>query len=398
MTQTTGVPAGVAPFGRTVLVTTLAGLLVVGQLYVVLPLLAGMAADWHTPAVAATWTATVFGFAYAGGFLLAGPLSDLLGRRRIVVAGLTLMAIATAATALAPSQPVALVCRAVQGLGAAGFSPAALAYLGERIAPGRRPLALTCLVTAMAAATVTGQLVGQALLPLWGWRGVFWVNAAVILALAVALRAVLLPEPYGAGRAAAGGFGRALRGVTRPLLVLIYVAALTVLGGFVAVYTALQLHGPVALTGDPAAFLALRASALPALVAIPFLTPILSRVPPIPRAAGALVVAAVAIAGLAAVVRSGTASITVIGALLFVFVAAIGAVSPGLTELVGVLSGRARGAGVALYTFSLLAGASLGPQLVAAIGPYGLAVTLVVIAAAQLLGGALLLVAHRLHR
>jgi predicted MFS family arabinose efflux permease len=386
-------PAASAPFGRTVFVMTVTGLLVVGQMYLVLPLLPAMARDWHTSAAAVTWTTTSFGFAYAGGFLLTGPLSDLLGRRRVVVTGLTVLAIATAVAALSPSLPVAIACRVAQGLGAAGFSPAALAYLGERIPPARRSVALTCLVTAMVAATVTGQLVAQAMVPIGGWRGVFVINACGVAVLAAALRMVMLPGNATSARGSLGAFFGAMgRLATQPVLLLIYLGALTVLGGFVAVYTSLQLLGPAELIGRPDAMLGLRASSLPALVAIPFLTPILNQVRPTLRAGLAMLAAAAAVAGLA---FNGHSSLVTIGALMFVFVLAIAAVSPGLTELVGSLSGPARGAGVALYTFSLLAGASSGPQLVAALGGKGFATVLLTICGVLLIGVVLLLAADR---
>nr|WP_225955177.1 MFS transporter [Kibdelosporangium phytohabitans] len=387
-------PVAGAPVARTVFVMTVTGLLVVGQMYLVLPLLPAMAQDWHTTATAATWTATSFGFAYAAGFLITGPLSDLYGRRRVVVTGLGVLAVATVAAAFATALPAMIVCRIVQGVGAAGFSPAALAYLSERIPPARRSLAVTCLVTAMVAATVTGQLVAQALAGIAGWRGVFWFNAGFVAVLAFSLRLVMLPDLRRRSADALGVFFSSTRRLlTRPVLILIYLGALSVLGVFVAMYTALQLYGPPALVGDPGAMLALRASSLPALVAIPFLASVLDRVRPTLRAALALGTGVVTPLVLGVV---GDPPAVMVGGLMFLFVAKIAMVSPGLTELVGQLSGQARGAGVALYTFALLAGASLGPQLVSALGGHGFTAVLLTISGVQLAGTALLLAADRL--
>ncbi|ASW58001.1 transporter [Plantactinospora sp. KBS50] len=362
-------------------------------MYLVLPLLPDMARDLGIPVATATWTTTAFGLAYAGGFLVTGPLSDLYGRRRIIVVGLGVLTAATAAGALASGLPFLLACRIVQGLGAAGLSPVALAYLGERIAPRRRSIAVTMLVTAMIAATVTGQVTGQILLPLAGWRGTFLVNAGMIAALAVAIRLVLSGgRPQGAPVGPRAFLAAAGRLLTRPLLLLIYLAALTVLGSFVAVYTALQLLGPPQLTDAPGAMLALRASSLPVLVAVPLLAPVLNRVRPTLRAALALVVGAAAVGVLAV---QGAAAPLVTGGLMFVFVGAIGAVSPGLTEQVAALSGPARGAGVALYTFSLITGASLGPQLVTALAGGGLTAPLAATGVVQLAGAGILLLADR---
>ena len=394
MTLTTSTPVNTAPFARTATLMTLTGLLVVGQMYLVLPLFSAMAKDWHTTPTSVTWTTTAFGLAYAASFLVAGPLSDRYGRRRVVVTGLSVLAVATAAAALAPTLPIGLLCRVAQGIGAAGFSPAALAYLSERIEPARRSIAVTCLVTAMVAATVTGQLVAQALLPLGGWRWVFGINAAIVALLAASLRGVMLPDVLGgARRSLASYFASMGQLVSRPVLLLIYLGAIPVLGIFVAVYTALQLHGPSSLVGRPEALLELRASSLPVMVAIPFLAGVLAKIRPTLRAALAMVLAAIAVFGLA---FAGHSAVLTIGALMFVFVGAIAVVSPGLTELVGTLSGPSRGAGVALYTFSLIGGASLGPQLVSLVGGLGFAAILIATCVIGLVSAALLLGADRL--
>lgn len=380
-----------APFARTVIVTTLAGLFIVGQMYVVIPLLPAMAVSWGAGPATLTWATTAFGLAYAGGFLLTGPLSDRYGRRRVITVGLAALSVATAAVPMMPNLSTGLAARAVQGLAAAAYSPAALAYLTERVAPRRRPVALTCLITAMVAAAVVGQLYGQFAAARLGWRGVFLASAVTVAALGFALRAVLLPDRPSSGDGVAGAFAAMGRLVARPLLALVYVAALAVLSAFVAVYTALQLLGPAELTGDPGAMLALRASALPALVAVPLLAPVLDRVRPTLRAAVAMTLAALVAAALAA----GPRAVPAIALLLLVFVGALTAVSPGLSGLVGTLAGPARGAGLALYTFALLLGASLGPQLVAVLHGAGLAVVLLVVGGVLVAGAALLVAADR---
>jgi predicted MFS family arabinose efflux permease len=241
----------------------------------------------------------------------------------------------------------------------------------------------------MVAATVTGQLVAQALLPLGGWRWVFGINAAIVALLAASLRGVMLPDLLGgARRSLASYFASMGRLVARPVLLLIYLGVVPVLGSFVAVYTALQLHGPTSLVGKPEALLELRASALPVMVAIPFLAGVLAKIRPTLRAALAMVLAAIAVFGLA---FAGHSALLTIGALMFVFVGAIAVVSPGLTELVGTLSGPSRGAGVALYTSSLIGGASLGPQLVSALGGLGFSGVLMATCAIEFVSVALLL-------
>ncbi|MFI7124703.1 MFS transporter [Nonomuraea sp. NPDC050153] len=127
-----------APFARTLAAFTLTAVLVSGQLYIVIPLLHDMAADWGASAGGLTWLVTAFGIGYGAGFLAFGPLSDRYGRRRLLTIGLPLAALTSAAVALSANPEVALALRAVQGLAVAMFPPAALAYVAERVEPRRR--------------------------------------------------------------------------------------------------------------------------------------------------------------------------------------------------------------------------------------------------------------------
>ncbi|SDP02662.1 Predicted arabinose efflux permease, MFS family [Actinopolyspora xinjiangensis] len=368
------------------------GLLVVGQLYTVLPLLGLFADSWSTTTAAAGLTATVFGFGYATGFLFSGPLSDRFGRRRLIVTGLTLTAAATAATALAPNLVTGCAVRAVQGLCAATFAPAAFAYIAERIAPTRRATAMTWLTSSFLAAGVLGQVLAQSLAAVVGWRGVFTTGAIALAAGAVALRFVLGPDRTSTGGSTLDAYRAMGRLLTNPAVTLLLLATLTLLGGFVALYTGLQVAGPPDISGNAGTLLALRASALPAMLLVPLFTTRLSKLPAAQRVGSALLFAGL-ISGLTALFgRGGDIGVLALGALLFVFVFGIAVAAPALVEAIGSLAGPARGAAVALYTFVLFVGASLGPQLAALLDnsfstvATGVAVLLIGGAAAATLG------------
>ena len=370
-----------APVGRTIALLTVTGILVVGQTYTLLPLLDAVGRTFNTPAGALTWMITAFGLAYAAGFLLAGPLSDRYGPRRVITAGLLVTALTTAAVATASSLTAGIVLRAVQGLSAAAFAPAAFSYIAERIPMQRRALALSCLTSGFLAAAVLMQVAGQALAAVAGWQAVFLASAPCLLAAAAASWTVLRPED-GRGRPAPAGavFAAMPRLLTRPRLLALYGATTTVLGGFVALYTAISLAGPPRLVGHPQALILLRASALPAVVAIPLITPLVTRVPLPIRIAGGL-----AIAALCALGASVLAGCTVaLAAVLLVFVAGIAVAAPALVEDIGASAGDARGAAVALYAFATFLGASLGPQFAKALT--GLGFTGIAAAVAAVLG------------
>lgn len=139
---------------------------------------------------AQTLQAVVSAYAIASsGFLLfGGRASDLLGRRRVLMAGLTCYALASLAGALATGPEIQLTARAVQGLGGALVFPSTLALINTTFQEGpTRNRALGIWGGCGAAGLVIGVLAGGLLTRAFGWEAVFMVNvplagAALILA------------------------------------------------------------------------------------------------------------------------------------------------------------------------------------------------------------------------
>lgn len=378
-----------SPAGRTTALLTVTGILVVGQMYVVLPLLDPMAESFSASPGTATWMATGFGLAYATGFLFAGPLADRYGPRQIIVLGLLATTLTTLAVPLATNLATGCALRAVQGLAAASFAPAAFSAIATGLAPHRRPLALTCVTSGFLAAAVLVQVASQALEALAGWRTVFLAFGPLMALAAVSARRVLAAD--GGDRAATvrSAFAAMPRLLATPRLLLLYAATSTLLGGFVALYTAVSLAGPPGVAGDDGALLWLRAGALPAMVAVPLLTGALGRVPGRVRLPAAL-----GLAGLAALAASGLGgSVVALGAVLLLLVAGIAIAAPALVEAVTAAGGSARGAAVALYACAMFIGASLGPQLANSLADWGFAGVVRVVAAVFAAGAALSLTA-----
>jgi MFS family permease len=134
---------------------------------------------------------SAYAVASAGFLLLGGRASDLLGRRRILVAGLALYAAGSLVGGFAPTPEVLLAGRAVQGLGGALVFPATLALINTTFSEGReRNRAVAVWGGAGAAGLVIGVLLGGVLTQALGWESVFFVNvplAGIALALAFAL-------------------------------------------------------------------------------------------------------------------------------------------------------------------------------------------------------------------
>ena len=147
-----------------------------------------------------TWVVNAYGLAFGALLLAGGRAADLLGRRRVLIAGLALFAAASVAAGLAASSGVLIAARAVQGLGAAAIAPAALALAMEQFPSGAgRGRALGVWGAVSGAGGAGGVLLGGVLTQAWGWP---WIFHAVALGAALVLAAVAALVPRAAGRRA----------------------------------------------------------------------------------------------------------------------------------------------------------------------------------------------------
>src|SRR6476661_4677246 len=133
------------------------------------------------------WVITGYSIMFGGFLLLGGRLADLLGRRRLFMAGLALFTVSSLLDGLASSEASLIVFRSLQGLGAALLSPAALSILTTTFREGReRNLALGIWGAASGSGGAAGVLLGGALTSSLGWSWIFFINVPVgILVLAV---------------------------------------------------------------------------------------------------------------------------------------------------------------------------------------------------------------------
>jgi EmrB/QacA subfamily drug resistance transporter len=199
------------------------------------------------------WVVNAYTLAFGGLLLLGGRVSDLLGRRRVFLAGLALFGVASLAGGFAGSSEALVAVRAVQGVGAALLSPAALALLTVIFPAGReRNIALGVWGALAGIGGTFGVVAGGVLVDSLGWEWIFFVNVPVAV-LAIAAAPALVPE----SRRAQAGRGFDLAGAvlgTAGLLALVYAvirtdaagwgsaevlglfgAAVALLGAFVAV-------------------------------------------------------------------------------------------------------------------------------------------------------------------
>jgi EmrB/QacA subfamily drug resistance transporter len=139
------------------------------------------------------WIVTGYALTFAALLLTGGKLADLLGRRRLFVAGLAIFASSSLACALAPSAGFLIGARVVQGVGAALMNPATLSIITAAFPPRERGSAIGIWVGVSATALAVGPLVGGLLTEHAGWSSIFYINVP-IGALAIAASFLLIDE------------------------------------------------------------------------------------------------------------------------------------------------------------------------------------------------------------
>jgi len=125
--------------------------------------------------------------------LLGGAAGDRFGRRRLLVIGTVIFAAASLACALAPSLPLLLAGRALQGLGAALLMPNSLAILGASFSGAARGRAIGTWAAMGAVAGAVGPVLGGWLIDTVGWRAIFVINLP-LAAAAIGLALAYVPE------------------------------------------------------------------------------------------------------------------------------------------------------------------------------------------------------------
>ena len=217
--------------------------------------------DLHFSQTGLQWVVTAYSILFGGVLLLGGRMSDLLGRRRLFIAGLTLFTASSLLDGLAWSEGSLIAFRSAQGLGAALVSPAALSILITTFEEGReRNLALGIWGAVSGGGGAAGVLLGGALTSSFSWSWIFFINVPVgLLVLALAPRllhesraevdhrhfdvlgatsitAGLMLLVYGMTRAAQHGWGSAET-----------IALLTASGGLVLAFVGIELRSSAPL-------------------------------------------------------------------------------------------------------------------------------------------------------
>jgi YNFM family putative membrane transporter len=240
-------PTSAAPGPRETWAIYVGTVVAYADMYLTQPILPVLSLEFGVGAAQAGLTVSALVLAIAGASSFYGPLSDALGRRRVIAGALALLAVATAACALAPSFGALVALRALQGIFVPGMTAVSVAYAGDRYAAGE----LRRVVGGIIGASVVGGLAGRvgagAITALAGWRPAFLLFGSATALAALALGRELTGQRPGAP----AGWGASYRGMIGHLrdrrLVGAYLVGATMFFGWTGLFTYL----PYLLSGPP---------------------------------------------------------------------------------------------------------------------------------------------------
>jgi YNFM family putative membrane transporter len=212
------------------------------DMYVTQPILPLLSREFGVGAARAGLTVSAVVLAIAAASSVYGPLSDALGRRRVMAGATALLSLATLACAAAPSFRGLVALRVVQGALVPGMTAVSVAYAGDRFSPRD----LGRVVGGIIAASVVGGLVGRvgsgAIAAHLGWRAAFIVFGALTMAAAVVLARGLAPGVRAPGRGLVAAYAGMLRHLRDPRLVGAYLVGLSLFFGWMGIFTYLPYH------------------------------------------------------------------------------------------------------------------------------------------------------------
>lgn len=228
---------GTAAYRRVVAALFVAGLATFALLYSTQAILPELAAKFEVSTASSTLTVSLTTLGLGVALLIAGPLSDVAGRTRLIHLSLTASAIVAAGCALAPTWSTLLVLRLLVGVTLAGLPAVATAYLREELHPSSHGRAAGLYIGGTAFGGMIGRLLTGLVADAAGWR---WALAAVALLVMACAAAVLLLLPQSQRFVPVPTGVRTLLRMTRralsdPALLALYAIGGTSVGALVAV-------------------------------------------------------------------------------------------------------------------------------------------------------------------
>lgn len=341
--------------GHILVIFALLAVLIVSNLYIMIPLLGSVAETYLITPVEAGLSISVFSFFYAFGLIFFGPLSERFGLKETICSGLFVLIILMVLSFFTTNFMGFLIVRGLQGFWAASFAPVSFIYVLNVLSIEHRGMTIGVINTGFLSAGVIGQLLSSSIKLIFDWQSIF-LTLAVFYSLLLFYSIKKLPRPKKSGQF------RTLNSLVKLLVSIplrydlrkLYFITFTTLLAFVAYYTSLEIFFQNKLSLSPQATLSLRAIGLIGLLLTIYSGKIASKI----GFENTIILGLILkIAGL---ILSAIANVFFIGVGSIIFVGGIAIIIPSLIQLIGDKGGQFRSLTISMYSFILLLGASFG--------------------------------------
>ncbi|TLS38132.1 MFS transporter [Pseudalkalibacillus caeni] len=331
-------------------------LLIVSNVYLLLPITAHVADYFGTSIEKAAWGSGAFSLCYAFGLLFFGALSDRFNKKKIIWFGMGATAVITYLTGEAGNVYLFLLARGIQGFFAASFAPAANAYVFEVIPKQKQTMVLSLINIAFLLSGVFGQLVASWITVRYGWTTVFIPLAVCYVILFIAISFGIPSERATTQLRKSNSF----KFVRKPIVLYCYGITFSLLFSFVGMYGSVGDHLVANFYLSPNGIILFRSIGIIGMAAALFTGTLLNRFGPYIVLTSSLIVA---ISGVIAMLF--LYSFYLLAAASVIYVSGISVTIPSIVTLIGKHSPGERGKALSIYAFILLSGASTASVLAA---------------------------------
>ena len=332
---------------------TLISILVASNIYTLIPIYEAVAIDLDISSVDVVIAGSLFTLFYAGGLLSFGPISNYVGRKKILVYGLLISSVTTFAVGFATGAITLWLTRSIQGFTLASFASVVFAYSFEMFPTKPRTLLVVLINTGFLIAGIFGQLISSLLSYQFSWNSVFFFFAFCYLLLFVLAFIILADSPINRMKkepVLAVYFSL----IKDSLLAKCYVITFSLLFSVIAFYDALNRYFPGA---NEDLFMIRTAGLIGATLSI-FTGKFIEKLGELKTLEAGFIIGILSF--IAMLFYHRTAELIVFSIL---FISSTSLVIPTVITLIGSFVEKKRSQALSLYSFILLIGASLGPSL-----------------------------------
>ncbi|WP_169089580.1 MFS transporter [Paenibacillus sp. PL91] len=345
-------------YNLTTLILFWCSLIVVSSLYLTIPLFSLFEDVFQISSSKAAWAGSAFSFAFAGGALLFGGLSDRYGRKKMMISGLCLLTVSTPFIGTVHEFQWLIVLRVIQGLAASMFPPSVLAYAMEMFPTKKRVTILGFISTAFLMASIVGQIYSSTVVLGLSWKYVFYI-LGIVYFVSLFLIAVCIPKDI--TQKPEGNFFSPLKRIggifKKKSLPFCYIISSILFISLVGFFSTIGSYLSSSLFGlSHQEILWIRAAGIIGMFISPFDGRLVTKFGVKNVLWCGLIMAGI---GLALVGTWGNLAFLILTSIIFT--AGIAMALPALLSLIGTLAGELRASALSFHMFMLFIGASLGP-------------------------------------